>query len=292
MGNLRPGNANPNGGFFQIHLRQNSAVRMSVLWFYEIPTWELGAIIVGLFCTLASVGLPFSRSWLARRISEAEEARHNSLIGSYLSAIGVFYGLIVGLIAVDAWRNLERLQSLVNREAAAVARLYRDSIGYPTEFRTRVRELLREYTDCVINKEWPAQKKGEVVTAGSLVVGKFVATCTSFEPRSEGQKIVHAEFFKILNELQELRRQRIAAVSGRIPLAVWAVVWIGALVLVALTYLFWMKDVWLHLRLNLSLSGMIGLLVFLVVAMDHPFWGEVCVRSDPFLDMVKHVMSQ
>jgi hypothetical protein len=36
MGNLRPGNANPNGGFFQFQLRQNKGVAAEIVARYVI----------------------------------------------------------------------------------------------------------------------------------------------------------------------------------------------------------------------------------------------------------------
>ena len=42
------------------------------------------------------------------------------------------------------------------------------------------------------------------------------------------------------------------------------------------------KDILLDLILTTAFSLMVGIMVFLIFALDHPLWGEVSVRPDAF----------
>ena len=265
---------------------------MSSIWIYSIPNWQLALLIIGAFVILSLAGVPVARGLIGPKLREGGESEHNGLINNYLSAISVFYGLTIGLIAVAVWQNMEAVEQVVSREAASVTKLYRDTIGYPTEHRVRVRKHLADYVDCVVEREWPLQRRGQIPRDAVPIVDALVEESVAFEPKTEGQRIVHAEFFKILNEMQELRRQRLGSVEDSLPSAVWAVVWIGALIVVALTYLFWTRSFWLHLLLNTSLGMTIGLLVFLIVALDHPFWGNVSVGPEAFTETRSYVMGK
>lgn len=46
----------------------------------------------------------------------------------------------------------------------------------------------------------------------------------------------------------------------------------------------------LHLSLVAILAAFIGLVIFLIVAMDNPFRGEFCVSPDPFQNLLDQMM--
>ena len=87
---------------------------------------------------------------------------HNNLVGFFLATLGVFYGLLMGLVAVSAWEMHENAETMVAREAAAVAALYRDVSVYPEPERTQLQALLKEYVRFVIEEAWPVQRHGTV----------------------------------------------------------------------------------------------------------------------------------
>jgi hypothetical protein len=62
----------------------------------------------------------------------------------------------------------------------------------------------------------------------------------------------------------------------------WALVLIGACVNIAVTWFFRIKDTNMHIWMTVLLSSLLGLMVFLLAAMDHPFLGNLRVGSDAF----------
>ena len=55
----------------------------------------------------------------------------NHIVGAALSAFGVFYGLLLSLIAVAAYQNLNIIDTEVASEASAILALYRDISEFP-----------------------------------------------------------------------------------------------------------------------------------------------------------------
>ena len=113
---------------------------MTFYWIYDIPNWTLGLLSVVVFASLALIGL-FATRPLARRMLGGSSA-HNDVVSAFFGGIGVFYGLALGLIAVGTWENFTEVDSLVGKEAASLASLYRDFDGYPQPLRQKLeREL-------------------------------------------------------------------------------------------------------------------------------------------------------
>src|SRR5262249_53551926 len=130
----------------------------------------------------------------------------NDLIGYILSCYCVFYGLLLGLIAVAAYQNFADTDKTVSQEAAALTALYRDISIYPQPDRGELQALLREYTRFVIEEDWPAQRQGVVIEGTSQRIGAFSTRLGTFEPRTKGQELLHAESLRAFNELSKLRR--------------------------------------------------------------------------------------
>lgn len=256
-------------------------------WIYNIPTWQLGASIVSFFTLFAVVGALVSRKWVRSRLHDQDQAAHNDIVNNYLSAIGIFYGLTSGLIAVAAWENAESMNQIVSQEAATLGMLYADVLGYPPEVRDRLRAGLEEYVRAVIDKEWPAQRNGGDIYVGRPHLARVFEEVLRFEPTTEREKILHSEVIDVFNHVFELRRERISNVDSCIPHALWGVVLIGSIITVGLTFLFWTENVRLHLILNAAVGLMVGMMMFIIVALDHPFWGEVSVSPDAYKDLLR-----
>lgn len=104
----------------------------------------------------------------------------------------------------------------------------------------------------------------------------------SFEPATRGQEALHAETIRQFNVYIEHRRLRLNSVSTGLPAILWYVVGGGAILNLALIWLFSIDKLTVHLILAGVLALFIGLLIFLIAAMDNPYRGEFSVSAEPF----------
>lgn len=262
---------------------------MSMYWIYDLATWQLAFLTVGTFVLVSLAGL-FSTRPLMRKLLNAS-TEHNDLVSYFVSAVGVFYGLALGLIAVATWQNFTDVDSQISKEAASLAGFYRDLDGYPEPLRAKLEDRLRDYTRYIIDKDFPAHHKGDTPEEGSLMLDRIENEMMAFEPARESQKIAHSEAIKSLNTVIEDRRLRLESVTTGLPAALWAVVVIGAALNVLLTYLFWTENLTVHALLVGILATFMALLIFLTAAMDNPFRGEFSVSADAYQMVLDKVMT-
>ncbi len=263
---------------------------MTFYWIYDLPNWVLGVLIVATFVALSLAGLFATRPMMRRLLGPA--SHYNDLVSYFFAGIGVFYGLALGLIAVATWENYTDIDGVVGTEAAAVASFYRDLDGYPQPMRGRLEAMMRDYTKLVIEKEWPAHKKGIALEDGDALLDTLEDEVMNYDPTREREKVLQAEVLRSLDTVQEQRRLRLQAVPTGLPAALWSVVLIGALLNIGLTYLFWTENLTIHAILVAILAVFIGLLVFLTAAMDNPFRGEFSVAADAFQTVLDNVMNR
>ena len=112
----------------------------------------------------------------------------------------------------------------------------------------------------------------------------------SFEPVTEGQKTLHAEAYRQFDRVVELRRIRLRSVLAGLPAPLWSVVLVGAFISIALTWFFDMRSRSMHFWMTVMFSGLLGLLMFLLAAMDNPFRGEISVGPEAFKLVYEELM--
>ncbi len=261
---------------------------MSLYWIYDFPNWQMGILIVVVFNVVAVGGFFLTRPLVGWMLGGSNE--NNDVVSFFFAGVGVFYGLALGLIAVATWEDFTGIDATVGKEAASLAALYRDLDGYPAPVRTRLETALRDYTRFVIETEWPAHRKGLAPEDGTLQLDRFEDDLMSYEPANEHEKINHGEALRSLNEAVEGRRLRLQSVGTGLPMALWSVVLIGALLNIAPAYLFRVENRLLHALLIGFYATFIGLLVFLTAAMDNPFLGDFSVSPDAIKTVLDTVM--
>ena len=91
-------------------------------WLYQHPTPVVAAIVVSATAVVAVGGFNLARRFLTPRFKYHDGV--NDVISGALGAIGVLYGITVGLITIDVWQRHTTAEDIVVREAAAIQVLY------------------------------------------------------------------------------------------------------------------------------------------------------------------------
>ena len=123
-------------------------------------------------------------------------------------------------------------------------------------------------------------------------MNRFQNILVSFEPTTEGQKLLHAEALRAYNNLIQARRMRVDAVLTHLPKLMWIVIMSGAVISLCASFFFNVEDVRLHAILVTLLAVFIGLVIFLTFAFDRPFIGDLGVSSDPYQLIYDQLMKQ
>ncbi|HEY2159166.1 MAG TPA: DUF4239 domain-containing protein [Isosphaeraceae bacterium] len=257
-----------------------------MLRLYDLPTWLLAIVIIGPIVGLSNGAMLLTRRWVRAHCADSRE-----VVSYFFTGVGTIYAVLLAMIAVAAWENYSQMDELVTQEASEALNVYRDMQGLPRPFRDRVRGLLAEYVRVVIEEEWPEMRQGRRTRASDRVIDGILTEIVTYRPTEPGESVMYQESFQTMNRVLGLRRKRLMAVElGLLP-ELWMVVLVGGFLNIGLSLLIATKDIRLDLILTTAFSLMIGIMVFLIFALDHPFWGEVSVKPEAF-EFAKTVMSR
>ena len=198
---------------------------MSFYWIYNLPNWLM--FICGISVTMAATFLSvvFTQKWAKRVMGQYSEA--NDMVGLYYSAIGVFYGLALGLIAVGVWEAFSNISEQTDREAASLGAMYRIVSNYPEPEKSQFQAQFKDYTRYIIDEAWSLQQKGENPVGAIPKVVAIQKYLSAFEPKTQAQIVLHNTALYKFDELTQLGRLRLQSVSAGLPPVLWWVVATG-----------------------------------------------------------------
>lgn len=250
-------------------------------WFYRQPLPALFLEIVGGF-VLVTLGALLASEPMRRRM-QARFPRSFEQAAFFGTQIWLAYTLILSLTAVGAWSEYQGASEKVSREVATVEVLQRRALLYPEPVRTELDTLVRHYARAVADEEWAEQRVGRHPSAAKRHFARLNLLLGEFEPTNLPDQMVHAETLRELTTASEARRARIHATTSALPGVVWLVMLVGAgLALAGATHFVRVDDVAAHLTLVALMAAFVGLVVFVTVALDHPFQGAVTPSADGF----------
>src|SRR5215469_10480167 len=213
----------------------------------------------------------------------------NELIIHIAGSFALVYAVLLGLLMVATFQDTKEVVDGIGREASALSAIYHSADGYPDPLRGELKAALRDYNHYVIEKDWPAHRRGVVLEGGEHRLQVIRSTLLSYEPTAKTQELLQSELLRYLDEMMVSREQRLAAVTASIPRVLWYVVVIGAFLTIAFL---WM--LYIELAPQIILGGItaffLGTVIFLIYAMDHPLQGAVSVPPDSFQSVYDLVM--
>ena len=199
---------------------------------------------------------------------------------------GTVYAVLIGFVAIAAWQAFSDGDKIVQEESSHITDIYRDVAGLEPQDVERVRKLLHEYANHVVTVEWAAQMAGKPIDhkPARQILGSLHEATLTLDHGGRGQALVQTEVLRELNELYKARRARniASAPDSGVPTVVWFIIAIGTALTIFSSYQLGVANVRLHLLLVSIASASIVLVIIMVLALDKPFRGELCISKEPF----------
>jgi hypothetical protein len=122
----------------------------------------------------------------------------------------------------------------------------------------------------------------EGTPAGWTLIDEIRANLQEVQPRTPADEQLYAEGLDQVQRLGDARRMRLVAAEEGVPGVLWAVLIFGGIAAVSFTYLFGLENTWAHRLMVFTLAAVIGLVLFTIGAMEHPFSGGARIGTEAF----------
>jgi hypothetical protein len=245
-------------------------------------TLDLALIFCSGFVALTLAGIALCRPYARRFIHGRRNA--NDMIGFSLQSFAALYGILLGLLAVEAYQDFSAAKEAVSKNALTFATLYHDLSGFPLPLRAQLQQNLHDYAEEALQTHWPADPDASTPIGPSPRLRRMLAQILAFQPGTKSEALVFEEAFRQINVLIEQRRLLLSSENSGIPAPLWSVVFLGAFLYMLLMCLFDMEP-HLHVVLGATTALFLGAVIFLIAALDNPFRGGVTIDPAPLIEM-------
>jgi hypothetical protein len=261
---------------------------MNFYWLYDIPTWQMFLLVISITIAFSLAGCLIFRGWFDRALGLDSDS--NDIVSNFLAFTGVFYGIVLGLVAVGAWDTFNDANSRAEKEASALAAFYRVITQLPEPDRSELQNITRSYTVQVIEKAWPAQRRGEAPKGGDPIITQLASRLYQVPATTPNLQITLQDATRQFASVVEARRARIASVSAALPASLWWVIIVGTLINIVMTWMLSIRNARLDLAVNTLMATLMGTVLAFVIAMDNPYRGGVSVGPDAYQLVLDRVM--
>jgi ABC-type multidrug transport system fused ATPase/permease subunit len=249
----------------------------------QLPPFVLLLLTVLVFAIFGVAGTYFFRKFIKLNYRRS----HNEIVGYIFAVLGGFYGLLMGFVVFLVWDSLNLAQSNANREGSLARGLYRDIRYFPdTQKMQPLMKSYLAYVHSVVEKEYPAMEQMQPLTTGYRKdfndVFRQMEKLDARDPKVE-------QMFRHLNELATYRSLRQLDASAEIPVEIWIPLLLGALIIMVFAVMFDVESRRLHVTLNGLLGAFIGLVIYIILILDHPFTGKIKIEPAEYRTILQMV---
>lgn len=253
---------------------------MDMYWIYDIPSIELGLGIKSIFLVTSLSALVITRRIIGKHFQKSHEI--DQAVSAIFGSVGMLYGLLLGLVAVAAWQNHDKLKELVDEEAASIVQTYRTISVLKDPSHKLILDDLKGYTKDVIEVAWPAHRHGQNSNSGSDWVSSLHTKIADYESKAGNQTVGYSEAVSAFSAMTKARRMRIYSIDIGIPGELWIVIIGGAILTIPITFFFHMPSLKTHLIMTGFYVVFLGGMIALIAILDNPMRGELSISSQPY----------
>jgi hypothetical protein len=236
------------------------------------------AILVVVFAVIALFG-----QWAVSRLVKQEVLEvHHSAGEAMMGVVGTLFSVLLGFMVAGAMEKYHDAQIRAETEASNTASVFRVARGLSDIDRPRIRMFCREYVDVVIDSEWPKMRQGVKINHGWETYQKLWEAVVAVVPENERQNNLQQGLIASMQSLGENRRARILLAQQNVPPATWAIVGFGALVTLALSYVFASRFPRIQSMMTTLVATALALDIWLLGAYSRPFAGEFGIQPSMF----------
>lgn len=145
-----------------------------------------------------------------------------------------------------------------------------------------MRALIRDYANLVAEDWTLFAQTSHGSPKARLTVDRIVGVFSTLRPATKAREIIAQQYLATFSQLILDRNKRILAASESLSWIVWAAaIGVGAVV-ISMTFILYADRFGPHAVMSTILAVLIGLLLFLMFVLDHPFRGPLGITAEPF----------
>ncbi len=251
-----------------------------------LSPWLLFILINAVF-----IGTSVLILYIIRRIAHYKiRQSHNDVIASIFNKAGTVFGIMIAFVVVILWQDYHKAMDSALKEGTEALELYRDLSLYPNPKQAdSALKSLVNFAKLVIEDEYPAMANMRMSQTTEHAMNNLRNDIHNINPQKRQEQILYAKILNDLENLSNLRHERLSEMESSLPGIVWAALIVGAFVAIMFSTLLGAERFWLHALLISMLAIILATAFYLIIELDYPFIGELCAKPTSYIKMLQTI---
>lgn len=237
-----------------------------------------GSLVVLGIAILACIALAV----VTRYLPAERRAPLNDVVGFVYAVVGVIYAVILAMVVVGLWTTLDAARTNTYTETDALLQITWYAHSLPQPEHNEMRNLTRQYTETVMNTEWPMLAQQQASDQAWTEFTKLRDAIVAQQPTTLADQVRYTQGLEAIAQLGNARRERLNQASDSMPMLLWVALILGGLVTIGFAFMFGMASLRAHIAVVFSVTLLIGTMLLLTYELNHPFAGPLQVDPTAF----------
>ncbi len=251
----------------------------------SVSTW-LGITVSMVLATSAGL-LVYSISY--KLIARYETGELKDPTSSLFRVVGMLVSLMLSLAFAEVVVEQRAVENAVEREAVAIFDTFKDLQRFGVERTRESQALLVDYTQAVIDDDWPALANDELGDHAGALKRQLSDSVWNLEPATLIEEKLWSQVLTDIDAISDYRWIRLDNALAEPPVYIYAIIF-GFLVTMA-CFGAYRPQVPLVALVSLY-TVFIGLVLYLILAVSDPFRGGLSVDPTPFEHLIKMLRAE
>lgn len=251
----------------------------------DIQTLASFLIFLTIITVLSLLGLYFFKNVVGSQYYCTDA---NNIVSIFVAIVSVFLGVLISFLIVTVWGEYSAAGLSDEREAQDLYLLYSTVFTLPNS--ENILDLIIEYTEYLINVEFPAGNVGNaILDEGGEVLQNLQQALYNYVPRGTHQFVIYNKGLDILDRVIESRVNRLYDASGSISWIMWGVTIIDSILIIVMTW-FLNCEGFFHYLLVLIIAIYVASGIFLIYVFSYPYTGYLALTPEPFQKALNNML--
>lgn len=257
-------------------------------WLSGVPI----LVALPLFAAIFAAAAVAAHSALRRLLPPQERlSEHHEVAGFLMGVVGVLYSVVVGFLVGTVWTAFAAAQQTTDLEAGYVADAFNYAGQVAQPQRATLQRIVARYAILVRREDWSAAPHVRMDPTAELLYDAVATAVQVPQTKSASSEqilesnSIRSALIDTLRRLGDTRRLRLVQAKTGLPPGLIEALLLGAMGVVAFTFLFGVRSYAKQMTMTALLAGSIGLFFGLIVELSTPYSGQIHVSRDA-LDFV------
>jgi Protein of unknown function (DUF4239) len=223
-----------------------------------------------------------------RRFPGLGGEEHNDVLRFAAGVIGLVFAFFIGFVVSAMWGQITAADGRARTEGASGVQLAEREHVFDEPDSSRIRAALLQYEQAAVI-EWDVAASGGSYPPADRALDDLQSAYEQIHVRTDLQKSMLTASFSDLDDLSQARTERVLQAHTDLgpPWPLWAVMFLTAAMLLACAILYGVENPATHYTMVAILAVLVGMILYLVLMLSHPYIGEIATSPEPLREVVR-----